>query len=344
MSHRPLRLGMVSVVPHGQPWAEVVAAMTDASITHVWGYPTEPVDAFARRYGITNVCGKPEAMLGEVDAVLMPGGRRMPVDHVEDTVWSLSEPLGRQPSDHARLSQPFLEAGVPVLIDKPLADSMGEARNILAARDRGRTLVMSCSAVRYDDQLIAARQIIQSGSIGPVQAVTITLGGGPMEVPWFIIHGIEAMTATFGYDVACVQTAVAAGGFTVGSFQQTSAHAVQLAYRNGPLVNFTLVYERPQRQAGERLWPLDFVPPQYLSLYYNFHFFGVLDHLEISLRGKNYYQRKIGAFCTAVRDGVAPIDDRAMLENTRINLAVAESLKTGKAISPTDVEDIAPVN
>ena len=63
-------------------------------------------------------------MLGQVDAVLMPGGRPMPEDHVEDTVWSLSEPLGRRPSDHERLSRPLLEAGLPVLIDKPLADSM----------------------------------------------------------------------------------------------------------------------------------------------------------------------------------------------------------------------------
>ena len=72
---------------------------------------------------------------------------------------------------------------------------------------------MSCSAVRYDDQIIAAREIIRAGSIGPVQAVTVTLGGGPMAMPWFMIHGIEAITSIFGYDVGRVHTAVSAGGF-----------------------------------------------------------------------------------------------------------------------------------
>jgi predicted dehydrogenase len=334
---------MVSVVPHGQPWAEIVATIGDASITHVWGYPTEPVAAFARRYGIGTVCVRPEAMLGEVDAVLVPGGRPMPEDHVADTIWSPSEPLGHRPSDHERIGRPFLEAGVPMLIDKPLADSMREARALLAARDRGRTLLMSCSAVRYDDQIIAAREIIQSGSIGPVQGVTAILGGGPMAVPWFLIHGIECITAIFGYDVAWTNAVAADGHFTVGSFRQPYAHAVQLAYRNGPLVNFTLVYERPRREASERLWPLDLVPPLYLSLYYNFHFFGSLDHLEVSLRGKNYYHRKINTFCAAVRSGIAPIDDQTMLENTRINLAVAESLKSGRPIAPTDLEDPGPL-
>ena len=80
-----------------------------------------------------------------------------------------------------------------------------------------------------------------------------------------------------------------------------------MLYRDGPLVNFTIVYERPRRQA-RRLWPLDFVPPPYLSLYYNFHFFGLLDHLEVSLRGKNCYHRQINTF---LRGGAArPAGDR----------------------------------
>lgn len=83
------------------------------------------------------------------------------------------------------------------------------------------------------------------------------------------------------------------------------------------------------------LWPLDFVPPQYLSLFYNFHFFGVLDHLDISLRGKNYYRRKLDVFLDAVRTKTAPLDDDTILGNTRINIAVAESLKTGCPVEPS---------
>lgn len=129
---------------------------------------------------------------------------------------------------------------------------MQEARDILASRDRGNTFVMSCSAVRFDDQIISAKHIIQSGSIGDVTAATVTLGGGPMHVPWFIIHGIEAITSIFGHTVRSVHTVAAEECFDVGEFRQPRAHAVQLVFGDGgPLVNFTMVYERPRRRPTE---------------------------------------------------------------------------------------------
>lgn len=95
------------------------------------------------------------ALLGSVDALIV---------------------TARDGADHRHLAVPFLEAGVPVWVDKPLAASVADADAILAAAERGRAPVTSSSTLRWlpDTAGLAA----EAGRIGEVQAVTVT---GPAD-------------------------------------------------------------------------------------------------------------------------------------------------------------------
>jgi hypothetical protein len=98
--NKPLKLGMITVEPHGRPWAEVLARWPEVKMTAAWDYDVERARWYADKYSIPLVVENVEDMLGKVDAVLIGGGRRMPKP---GSRW------GEEVDDHQRFSKPFLE-------------------------------------------------------------------------------------------------------------------------------------------------------------------------------------------------------------------------------------------
>lgn len=104
-------------------------------VTHIW--TDNPADAVAVAAAslITHVVARPEDVLGEVDAVIIS---------TDDGF------------DHVRRARPFLEAGLPVFIDKPLATSLEELRTFVAWEKAGAK-ILSSSGLRYSPQLAKCR-------------------------------------------------------------------------------------------------------------------------------------------------------------------------------------------
>ena len=204
---KPLRLGILTVEPHGTPWAEVLKGMPEATVTHVWDYEEQRARSFAGKYGIPTVALDPREMLGQVDAVLIAGGRRPPSG---DGFW------GEEPDDHLSLSRPFLEAGLPVLIDKPFADRVEDAVEMVRLARRHNALLMSCSAMRYDSQVEALRDIVVDGGLGKISGAVCMIGTGVATMKWYVIHIMEAVYVAFGPGIesafALAQHAAGAGG------------------------------------------------------------------------------------------------------------------------------------
>lgn len=74
--------------------------------------------------------------------------------------------IATPPATHHELVCHFLERGVHVLCEKPLALGAAEARSMLAlAHARGLELMMA-SKFRYVDDVLEARGLIESGAIG----------------------------------------------------------------------------------------------------------------------------------------------------------------------------------
>jgi 2-alkyl-3-oxoalkanoate reductase len=95
------------------------------------------------------------------------------------------------PGTHAAVALAALELGCHVLIEKPVAEDVDDARRIAeAARARGLVATVNHSLL-YDPQVMRALEQVRSGALGDVVAVDILRGseyppfeGGPLP-PWY---------------------------------------------------------------------------------------------------------------------------------------------------------------
>lgn len=77
------------------------------------------------------------------------------------------------PKTHEELCTMFLEAGVPVMCEKPLATDTAAARRILGVAARTGTALTMASKFRFVSDVTEARSIIQSGQLGKVVRVEV---------------------------------------------------------------------------------------------------------------------------------------------------------------------------
>ncbi len=99
-----------------------------ARVTHIWDSDVEAAKLVAKICYIDNVLSNMVDMLGRVDAVII----------ADDTTMQ-----------HQKRAIPFLRAGLPTFIDKPLSPSIEEAEDIINLAREHETPLMSCSALRY---------------------------------------------------------------------------------------------------------------------------------------------------------------------------------------------------
>jgi predicted dehydrogenase len=72
------------------------------------------------------------------------------------------------PATHAPIACTFLSAGVPVLCEKPLAVDLASATAMLDTAARHGVLLTMAAKFRFVDDIIAARNILNSGILGEV--------------------------------------------------------------------------------------------------------------------------------------------------------------------------------
>lgn len=106
----------------------------DMRVTHAWTQESNQTLALCEATDIPNAVPELGDMIGEVEAVII----------ARDDYAS-----------HRPLAEPFLEAGIPVFIDKPLTLDLNELRYFTPYLERG--ILMSCSGMRYARELDAWR-------------------------------------------------------------------------------------------------------------------------------------------------------------------------------------------
>lgn len=70
--------------------------------------------------------------------------------------------------EHARLARQAIEAGIPVVVDKPLATDLDEARDIVHAAERAGVLLTVFQNRRWDGDFLTVRRILGEGLLGEV--------------------------------------------------------------------------------------------------------------------------------------------------------------------------------
>lgn len=108
------------------------ARIPDVKVTHIWTQDRAISEQIAKASLIDKVCGRIEDMIGQVDAVLLAR------DDAEN---------------HLAMAKPFLEAGIPIFIDKPFALSLADAQQMLDLQTFDHQ-IFSCSSLRYAAELI----------------------------------------------------------------------------------------------------------------------------------------------------------------------------------------------
>jgi predicted dehydrogenase len=137
-----------------------------AQVTHVWcDDPAQARQVAAAAY-IPNVVDRSEDVIGHVDAVI------------------IATDIGHE---HVERARPFIEAGLPVFIDKPLTDNREGLAQFTAWHGKGKPF-QSSSCMRYAKEFIELRQRLPE--VGELRAITVL-----MAKSWerYGIHALEAV-------------------------------------------------------------------------------------------------------------------------------------------------------
>lgn len=145
--------------------------ISGARVTHVWTQSEALSKHIASASYIDHVLDDPQEMIGQVDGVL----------------------LARDDAqNHLFFARPFLEAGLPVYIDKPLALNRSSAEAIFNLEQYSGQ-IFSCSALRFSEELILTPD--EYHSLGDVHHV---VGRVPNCWDKYIVHAIDPILETIG--------------------------------------------------------------------------------------------------------------------------------------------------
>lgn len=104
---------------------------------------------------------------------------------------------------HRDVSVEILEAGKPLLVEKPMAHTLEAAREIAAAAERGGARLLVGQILRYDPRYVAAAEAVRAGKLGePLhvkagriadRGVGIRMNGTSSVLFYLGIHDVDAI-------------------------------------------------------------------------------------------------------------------------------------------------------
>ena len=251
------------------------------SVDYVWGEADAFAQAAAKAGQIPNIVKTPRDMLGKIDALI--------VDH-------------RHPKYHLKPALPFVKAGIPSFIDKPLCYRSDEGKAFLKTARQYKTPVTSFSVIprqksfaQFMKKMAGLGDIVAGATYGPCD-LRSKYGG----VFFYGIHQVDAALVAFGYDVSAALVSRNGNGATG-----------QLFYRSGRIVTMNLVKE------GCPGFAMTAVGTEGTC------------HQRIVFDG-NTYLSGIRTFTSMFRTGEEPLTRDQMIKPVLVLEALDRSLRTGK--------------
>jgi predicted dehydrogenase len=208
-----LRVAVVGVGHLGQHHARLLAAMDGVELVAVVDTKTARAEEIAARHG-TAAFTDASALAGRVDAV------------------SIATPT----VSHVAIALPFVEAGVPVLVEKPLASSLADADALLAAADRRGTLVATGHTERFNPAVAAALPLVSDPRFIEIHRLgTFPERSLDIDVIFdLMIHDLDLLLAVVRSEVVSIE----AVGVNVLTPRADIANA-RLRFASGCIANLT---------------------------------------------------------------------------------------------------------
>ena len=139
-----------------------------AQVTHIWTQDPKISEHIAVASGIEKVVDRAEEMIGQVNAVLLARD---------------------DPENHVDMAKPFLDADIPIFIDKPLAITAEDLAYFAGQNEKGK-FIMSCSSMRYSVECRTLRS--ELASLGKIELATVI---GTKDWVKYGVHMLEALFA-----------------------------------------------------------------------------------------------------------------------------------------------------
>ncbi len=145
---KPLNLALVGAGRIAQSYVDVVAAVSCVKVVGVADVDEAAAARLARKFGTARSFSSHEALLSafEPDGVL----------------------IAAPPSTHGPIALDFLERGIPVFCEKPLAIDSETAGAMIRAAEKAGVVLTMAAKFRFADDVTKARHIVESGILGEI--------------------------------------------------------------------------------------------------------------------------------------------------------------------------------
>lgn len=247
-----------------------------ARVTHVW--TDDPADSpkVAAASLIDHIVAKPEDVIGHVDAAIIA---------TDDG------------DDHIRRVKPFIEAGLPVFVDKPMATNIADLRQFVQWHKAGAT-ILSTSGMRYAPEMrLNAEQCTQLGDLRWITSFTCKT--------WerYGIHALEAVEPLLGTGFVTVQAHSDAGG-----------DVMHVTHRSGVRVTIGALHDA-------------------YGSFGAVHLYGTKDQLPLRLTDTyNAFRGQLVAFIDMLKTGARPLPFDETVELMAVIIAGRRSREQNGAI------------
>ena len=221
-----------------------------ARVTHIWTDNPEDAVKVAAASKIENVVAAPEEVIGHVDAVVLA---------TDDG------------NDHIRRALPFIKAGLPMLVDKPLAINIPDLKQFARWKDGGH-VILSASGMRYAPEMALVKK--RSDEIGEQRWFTSIT-----SKTWerYGIHALEP-----------VYTELGPGFHSARTLPQPGSDIVHLTHRTGVQVTIAAIHDA-------------------YGSFGNIHVYGTKGQLALTLKDTyTAFRNQLLAFIALLKTGAYP--------------------------------------
>lgn len=142
-----------------------------ARVTHIWTDDPAEAPKIAKASLVPHVVKRAEDVIGQVDAVIVATDKG---------------------HEHVARCRPFVEAGLPVFVDKPLVDKARDLE-VFATWVRQGAPIMSSSCMRYAKEFLPYR--LSTRELGALRFASITT---PKSWERYGIHALEGLYPILG--------------------------------------------------------------------------------------------------------------------------------------------------
>ena len=255
--------------------------ISGARVTHIWTDKPEEAPLVAKASLIEHVVSKPEDVIGHVDAVVIA---------TDDG------------ADHVRRARPFVEAGLPVFVDKPMATTVAELKQFMQWHREG-AVILSTSGMRYAPEMRQAEaHRVELGDLRWITSFTCKT--------WerYGIHALEAVSPLLGPGFQTVQT-----------IHQQGSDVVHLTHRSGTQVTLGAIHDA-------------------YGSFGAVHLYGTKGQLPLRLTDTYAaFRGQLVAFIEMLRTGRRPLPMEETAELMAVIIAGIRSREEGRVVSISEI-------